>query len=93
MARWGKRILWAINGLVYLVIVALWIALTDEIILNLAVTAFALALSTILILLEREKLAKYYLSPQFKTLSGRMISAILLLAVLGIFNYWAYKIP
>lgn len=93
MKKWYNVLITAINIILYLVIIALWIAIPDEKILNVAVTLFNFCLTLILLYLNKEQLAVYYQSHHFKKLTEALITFSLIFAILGVVNYWAYKHP
>ena len=82
-----------INSILYLVVIALWIAIPEEMTLNLAVTVLTLGMSLLLIFLNRAKLSVYYQSHHFKKLQESIVFFALLFAIFGLVNYWAYKHP
>lgn len=82
-----------ITSILYLVVIALWIAIPEELTLNLAVTGAALSFSAIVIFLNRQQLKSYYLSQHFKKLQDALVFFGLIFALLGLANYWAYKHP
>lgn len=86
-------LLTVINSILYLVVVALWISIPDELTLNLAVSALTLGMSLLLIFLNRAKLSVYYQSHHFKKLQEAVVFFALLFAIFGVANYWAYKHP
>jgi hypothetical protein len=82
-----------INSLLYLVVIALWISIPDEMTLNIIVTLLTFFLTLVSIYLNKEKLSVYYQSHHFKKLQEALVFFGLLFALLGIVNYWAYKHP
>ncbi|MGZ3808727.1 MAG: hypothetical protein ACXVCE_11625, partial [Bacteriovorax sp.] len=93
MKKWYNLLLAIVNIVLYFVLIALWISIPDELTLNVALTVFNLALSLVLIYLNRELLRKYYESQQFKKLSETLVFVFLVFCLLGVVNYWAYKHP
>ena len=91
--NWYNVLLAIVNSIFYLVVVALWIAIPDELTLNLAVTAVTLALTIVSIYLNRSTLSVYYQSHHFKKLQEAIVFFMLLFAIFGVVNYWAYKHP
>ncbi len=86
-------LLFVVNVILYFVIIALWISIPDELTLDISVTLFNLTLTLVLVLLNREKLSLYYQSQQFKKLTETLVFAFLVLCLIGIANYWAFKHP
>lgn len=82
-----------VNSILYMVVIALWISIPDELTLNLAVTTLTLGLSLLLVFLNRAKLAIYYQSHHFKKLQETIVFFSLVFALFGVGNYWAYKHP
>ncbi|MBT5095640.1 MAG: GldG family protein, partial [Halobacteriovoraceae bacterium] len=93
MKSWMKRILYICNFIIYLVIVALWISIPEELTLNIACSVFNLAFTGMMIIWDRENLKGFYASSQFKGLTQASASAALVLAILGLVNYLSYKNP
>ncbi len=93
MKKWYNILLAIIISILYLVVVALWISIPDELTLNVAVTMVAMALTCVSIYLNRVTLAVYYQSNHFKKLQETLIFFVLLFSLLGVANYWAYKHP
>jgi ABC-type uncharacterized transport system involved in gliding motility auxiliary subunit len=82
-----------INSILYLVVVALWISIPEELTLNLATTIVAMTLTIASIYMNREKLSVYYQSHHFKKLTDTLVFFGLLFCLLGVVNYWGYKHP
>jgi ABC-type uncharacterized transport system involved in gliding motility auxiliary subunit len=82
-----------INAIFYLVVIALWISIPDEVTLNVAVTVIALILSAVSMYMNRDLLSVYYQSHHFKKLQETIIFFVLLFSIFGVVNYWAYKHP
>lgn len=93
MKNWYNILIGIINIFLYLVIIALWISIPDEMTLNIAVTVFNLCLTLLWVYLNKEKLAVYYQSHHFKKLSETLVFFALIFGLLGIVNYWGYKHP
>lgn len=93
MKKWYNLLLLSINAIVYLVVIALWISIPDEWILNLTITAVNLILTGILIYLNSSQLSLYYQSNHFKKITENLVFFSLLLSLLGVVNYWFYKHP
>lgn len=93
MKKWYNILLAVIVSILYLVVVALWISIPEELTLNLAVTIVALALSMVSIYLNRDSLSLYYQSHHFKKLQEALVFFALLFSLFGVANYWAYKHP
>jgi ABC-type uncharacterized transport system involved in gliding motility auxiliary subunit len=91
--NWYNILLTIVNSILYLVLIALWISIPEELTLNLAVTALTLGLTLILIFINRTTLSVYYQSQHFKKLQETIVFFGLLFALLGLGNYWAYKHP
>ena len=93
MREWIRFVLYLINFLLYLLIIALWIAIPNELVLNITTSVFVLSFTMILAIFERKKLRKYYKSFWFKSLVSTLISAMLLIGILGLVNYVSFKHP
>ncbi len=93
MKNWYNILLLAILSILYLVVIALWISIPEELTLNIAVSVFAAALTLISIYMNKEKLSLFYQSHYFKSLQESIIYFFLLFCLLGVGNYWAYKHP
>ena len=79
--------------LLYLVVVALWIAIPEELLLNLSVTGISLGGTLLFMYFNRDKLVIYAKSHYFKKWQEALIFFSLVFALLSIANYWAYKHP
>lgn len=82
-----------ILSVLYLVDVALWISLPEELTLNFAVTGLALGLTLFYMYLVRDQLMVYTQSHHFKKIQDAIIFFILIFSLLSIVNYWSYKHP
>ncbi len=88
-----KILLSVVNIILYLVVVALWIAIPDELILNLSVTALSLVLTLLYAFLNRHEFYHFYTSPTFKKFTESLVFVFLIAAILGLINYWSFKHP
>jgi ABC-type uncharacterized transport system involved in gliding motility auxiliary subunit len=86
-------LLFIVNIILYLVVVALWISIPDVLTLNIAVTGLSFFISMLLIYLNQERFKTFYLSSHFKKFSETFIYLTLLFSLLSIGNYWAFKHP
>lgn len=93
MKKWYNVVIGLVNIVFYLVVIALWISIPEEMTLNLAATIFTLCLTLLLVYLNKEKLAVYYQSHHFKKLTEALVFFALIFSLMGIVNYWAYKHP
>ncbi len=93
MKKWYNILLAIIISVLYLVVIALWISIPEELTLNIAVTAVAMALTCVSIYLNRVNLSVYYQSNHFKKLQETLVFFALLFSLFGVGNYWAYKHP
>ncbi len=93
MKNWILNVLIVVNSLLYLVVIGLWISIPEEMTLNLATSAVALVLTTILILTNREKFYHFYMSKFFKKMTASLVSIFLVLVILGFLNFLAFKNP
>ncbi len=93
MKNWYNIVLTIINSILYLVVVALWISIPEELTLNLAVSAVTMGLTVFLMYLNRAGLAVYTQSHHFKKLQETLIFFFLMFCIFGLGNYWAYKHP
>lgn len=88
-----KTVLYLFNIILYFVTVAVWIMITDEMLINLVVTSVTMFLSLGLIWTDRHKWRKVYESHKFIGHVNTGIRAFLLFCIFGLLNYWAYKHP
>ncbi len=88
-----KIIFYFINAILYLLTIALWVMLSEELTLNLCVTIVTLSLSALLLFKDRAVYAKYYESKWFKGFTAALLSGFLLFCILGVLNYLFYKHP
>lgn len=77
----------------YLLILGLWIAIPEELTLNISASGFTLALSTVIMIWDRERYARYYQSGHFKKLLSVLVSSFLIASILAMVNYFAFKHP
>ncbi len=91
MKNWIINVLVAINALLYLVVIGLWISIPDEVTLNGVTSAVALVFTTILILTNRQRFYNFYTSKFFKKFTGAMISVFLVFVILGFINFLSFK--
>ena len=79
----GLKILgWIINAILYLVVIALWISIPDELKLCLSITVVTLILTIVMVVLDRERLAVIYESSQFTNFAQAFTAVILLFGIL-----------
>jgi ABC-type uncharacterized transport system involved in gliding motility auxiliary subunit len=92
-----KKIFWsllaALNIGLYLVLIALWIAIPDELTLNIFSTVACLGLTGVLIIHYRAKFRDFYQSTFFAHFSSASIAVVLILFILGLLNHLAFKNP
>ena len=81
------------NIILYLTSIVLWLSITDQIYLNLAVSAAAIFVSLILLIIFRKSFKAYYMSTQFKMLTDTLISSFLICSIVGLINYLGFKNP
>ncbi len=93
MKQWYNILLVSLLSILYLVVVALWISIPEELTLNIAVSALTGAVTLICLYLNRLKLSVFYQSHYFKSLQESLVFFFLLFCLLGVGNYWAYKHP
>lgn len=80
--------LWVIiDVLVALASGALWIAAPEFGVLNGSLTAFAIALAAVLIIIRIEDVKKMIASPYFRKAVHHVINVMLVVAILGLLNY------
>lgn len=82
-----------ISTILYLVTIALWIAIPDELTLNVAITFATLAFTVMVLFMNRHTLKTYYLSQHFKKIQETIIFFFLVFSIFGLANYWAFKHP
>ena len=93
MAPWYKQLLITLNGLLYLVSIALWIAIPDELVLNLSATLLALVVTTVMLIIYRREFYQFYMSTFFRGMSKSLVSVVLVFGIFGFVNYIAFKNP
>jgi ABC-type uncharacterized transport system involved in gliding motility auxiliary subunit len=88
----GYRVLfYSLLVLLYLVLVAIWISIPDEKILNLSLSGFCAVLTVAIGYFDRKNLQHFYMSQYFKKFSQNFVTTILILGILGFVNYLAFK--
>lgn len=90
---WYKSLFIVANGIIYLVAIALWIALPEVLALNLPVTGAALLSTMILLLVYKKDFYEFYTSGFFKGFSKSLVSVLLVFGILGFANYLGFKHP
>ena len=93
MGHLATTILKVLNGLLYLVVLALWLILPGEWTLNVSAMAFSFSLTALLILKEWRWWSEYFRSHRFKIIASRSISTVLLFCVLAAINRLAFRNP
>ncbi|MBT7610329.1 MAG: GldG family protein [Bacteriovoracaceae bacterium] len=93
MKRHLKTFFYTVNILLYLVVLAVWISIPDELTLALITSAITILLTCGLIILDRERLKSFYMSSQFRSLSSSLITIVLIFIIMGFINYFGYKHP
>lgn len=93
MNSWYKQLFIILNGLLYLVSIALWIAIPDEYLLCLISTTVALAVTMVMLVIYRKEFYEFYMSSFFRGMSKSLVTIILLLGIFGFVNYIAFKNP
>lgn len=91
MKSWLVPLWVIIDVLVALASVSLWIAAPEFIVLNVSLTAFAIALAGILLIVRIEDVKVFVKSPYFKKSLHHGINTVLVLSILGILNYLGNK--
>lgn len=81
------------NAILYFLIIFMWLSIPDESLLNGATTLFNLSLTTVLIIIKRERFLHFYQSSQFRSFVGVGINCLLVMFLLGLLNYVAFKFP
>lgn len=77
----------------YLLIIGMWIAIPEELTLNLSTTIFTLVLTSILVIADRQRFAHYYQSGRFQKLATTLIASFLIFCILAMINFFAFKNP
>jgi ABC-type uncharacterized transport system involved in gliding motility auxiliary subunit len=88
---WMVTIFSTLNGLLYLVVLGMWISMPEEWMLNSLTTIACLMITVGVILFNREYFKTFYTSRYFKSLVNALISCFLLFVVLGFSNFLSYK--
>lgn len=93
MATWSWKIFIFTNIILYFLTLGLWISMPDMLTLNISVTAFTFLCSFVLMLRRKGQIERYAKSHHFKKVIETSIVSALLLAILGVINYLAFKNP
>ena len=80
-----------INIALYFVIVATWISIPDEITLNLSLSVFTVSLTALIIFLKRDRWKQMLTSTYFTNSINAYITSFLLICILALCNFLAYK--
>lgn len=82
-----------INIVLYFIVIALWLSISDERVLVMSVTVLTLIMTVVLLVIQRDKFKHYYMSHHFKMLTSTLVTAFLFFSILGVVNYLAFKNP
>lgn len=93
MKKFYNILITTLTVLFYLITVAVWIAIPDEVILNLCILVVTLCLTLISLYLNKETFKNLYMSHQFKKFQEMILFLFLVFCILGLVNYWAFKHP
>ncbi len=93
MGSWYKQLFIILNGLLYLVSIALWIAIPEELVLNLSATSLALIITLVMLVVYRKEFYQFYMSSFFRGMSKSFVTIVLLFGILGFINYISFKNP
>ncbi len=88
-----KIFLLLLTAFFYLLIIALWIILTEQIMLNFVVSIITLLLTMVLLFLERKRVKVFAESKLFTYLLNSGIRTFLLICCLGLVNFLFFKHP
>lgn len=77
----------------YFVVIGTFISMPEEQFLNISLSIFSLVATSLYILMYRSYFRDYYNSPYFKKLVNHLVSIFLIVIILGLLNYLAYKNP
>lgn len=91
MKMWLYPLWVIISVLVFLASIALWIAAPEYTTLNSCLTAFSIALGTLLAFMRWNDIMLYVKSAYFKQVLYHSLNAFLVLAILGVVNYLGFK--
>ena len=86
-------VLKVVNILLWLTVLALWLAIPEELTLNLSASAFSLSLTALLVLRDWAWWSVYLGSRRFQMFVSRSFSAVVLFCILALTNYFAFKNP
>jgi ABC-type uncharacterized transport system involved in gliding motility auxiliary subunit len=92
----NKKIFYLLASLTcfsYFVVIATWITLPTQFILNVCLSIFSLIVSIVWVLSAKSFFKNYFESRFFKSLSSHMVSVFLVLIIMGLLNYLAFKNP
>ena len=93
MKGWLVTLFGILNVILYLVVIALWISLPEQVVFNSFTSVAAIILTSGLILVNKEKFYHFYTSRFFKNFSTNLLSAFLIFVILGFINFLAFKNP
>ena len=82
-----------LNIIFYLLSVALWVIITEEVLINSVVLGISLLMSLIFILINREYFSKLYQSNFFKEWVNTFVRVFFLFTIFGLMNYLLFKNP
>ena len=79
--------------ILYLLVVGLWIAIPEELTLNLSTSVFTLVLTAIVIIADRQRFQRYYLSGHFTKMVSTIVASVLIFFILAMLNFFGFKNP
>ncbi len=88
-----RYLIYFITIVLYFLVIGLWISIPEELVLNISVSIFTIALTLFLIIVDRNKFKVYYNSTQFKGLTSALISVALFFCIIALLNYLVFKHP
>ena len=93
MKDWIRYCLYFLNVLLYIGITAIWIANPGDMTLNMAITAFNLSFSLMLLYWDRERFSHLYKSSAFSNFVSCLISVFWIFCIIALLNYLSFKHP
>jgi ABC-type uncharacterized transport system involved in gliding motility auxiliary subunit len=90
---WVITLFCVLNFLLYLVVIGMWISIPEETKLNLFTTITSLAMTSGLLLINKEAFSSFYQSHFFKKLMSSLVSICLIFIILGFLNFLSFKNP
>ena len=88
-----RYIFYFLNIVLYLLSIALWVIVTEEVLINSVVLGVSIGISLVFVVLNRDYFSKLYQSNWFREWIYTGVRVFFLFSILGLMNYLLFKHP